>query len=54
MISAGTTVKTVLGSVDKTYIGGTHDATDLLHRVQIGAEASVHGEDLLVNDGGNG
>jgi hypothetical protein len=38
----------------KTYISGTHDATNLLHRVQIGAETSVHGEDLLVNDGGNG
>lgn len=36
-----------------TYIGGAHDTANLLHRVQIGAETSVHGEDLLVNNGGN-
>jgi hypothetical protein len=34
----------------KTYISRTHDATDLLHRVQIGTETTVHGEDLLVDD----
>ena len=37
-----------------TYISRAHDAADLLHRVQVGAQAAVHGEDLLVNDGGNG
>lgn len=36
-----------------TYIGGAHDATNLLHRVQIGAETSVHGENLLVDDSGD-
>lgn len=34
-----------------TYISGTHDPTDLLHRVQVGAQATVHGKDLLVDDG---
>ncbi len=37
-----------------TYISRAHDTADLLHRVQIGAQTAVHGEDLLVNDGGNG
>jgi hypothetical protein len=37
-----------------TYIGGTHNPADLLHRVQVGAETSVHGENLLVNDGRDG
>ena len=37
-----------------TYISGTHDSADLLHGVEIGAQTTVHGEDLLVNDGGNG
>ena len=37
-----------------TYISRAHDAADLLHRVQIGAQAAVHGEDLLVNDSRNG
>lgn len=36
-----------------TYISWSHDAPDLLHRVQIGAESTVHGEDLLVDNGGN-
>lgn len=36
------------------YIGGTHDAADLLHRVQIRAETTVHGENLLIDDGGDG
>jgi hypothetical protein len=35
-------------------IGRAHDSPDLLHGLEIGAETSVHGEDLLVNDGGNG
>lgn len=36
-----------------TYIGGTHDAPDLLHRVQIRAQTAVHGENLLVDDSGD-
>lgn len=36
-----------------TYIRGTHHPTDLLHGVQIRAEPTVHGEDLLVDDGCN-
>lgn len=39
---------------ESTHIGGPHDSADLLHRVQIGAQASVHGENLLVNDGRDG
>ena len=38
----------------KTYVSGAHDTSDLLHGVEVGAQATVHGEDLLVNDGGNG
>ena len=38
----------------KTYISRTHNATDLLHRVEIRAQTTVHGENLLVNDGSNG
>lgn len=38
----------------KTYICGAHDTANLLHRVEIGAQTTVHGEDLLVNDGSNG
>ena len=38
----------------RTHVGWAHDTADLLHGVQIGAEAAVHGEDLLVDDGGNG
>jgi hypothetical protein len=34
-------------------ISRSHDTTDLLHRVEIGAETTVHGEDLLVNNGSN-
>ena len=40
--------------MDLTHIGGSHDAPNLLHRVEIGAQAAVHGEDLLINDGGDG
>lgn len=36
-----------------TYISRSHDPPDLLHRVQIGAQTTVHGEDLLVDDSGN-
>lgn len=35
------------------HIGGTHNAANLLHRVQIGRQASVTAEDLLVDDGRN-
>jgi len=38
----------------KTYIGWTHDTANLLHRVQIRAQAAMHGEDLLIDDGSNG
>lgn len=34
-----------------TYISGSHDTADLLHRVQVRTETAVHGEDLLINDG---
>ena len=33
---------------------GTHDPLDLLHVLQLWAEAPVHAEDLLVHDGGHG
>lgn len=33
-----------------TYISGTHDPTDLLHRVEIRTQSTVHGENLLIND----
>jgi len=36
-----------------TYVGRPHNPADLLHGVEIGAQASVHGEDLLINDGGD-
>lgn len=35
------------------YISRAHDTADLLHRVEVGAETTVHGEDLFVNNGGN-
>lgn len=35
------------------YISWTHDTTNLLHRVEIGTQTTVHGEDLLVDDGSN-
>jgi hypothetical protein len=46
------------GGVDEicqtTHICGTHDAANLLHGVEVGAETTVHGEDLLINDGSDG
>jgi len=36
-----------------TYVGRTHDTADLLHRVKIGTQTAVHGEDLLVDDSGD-
>ena len=38
----------------KTYIGGPHDPADLFHGVQVGRETSVHGEDLLIDNGRDG
>ena len=38
---------------EATYISRTHNTANLLHRVQVGAQTTVHGEDLLVDDGGN-
>ena len=37
-----------------TYISRTHDATDLLHGVEIRTQTTVHREDLLINYGSNG
>jgi hypothetical protein len=34
-----------------TYIGRSHNTTDLFHGVQIRAQASVHREDLFIDDG---
>lgn len=36
-----------------TYVSRSHDSTNLLHRVQIGAQTTVHGENLFIDDGGN-
>ena len=36
------------------YVGRSHDSPDLLHGVQVRAQAAVHGEDLLVDDGSDG
>ena len=33
------------------HIRGTHDSANLFHGVQVGTQATVHGEDLLVDDG---
>ena len=33
------------------HVGRPHDAADLLHRLQVGGEAAVAAEDLLVDDG---
>jgi len=38
----------------ETYVSWSHDTSNLLHRVQIWAKTSVHGEDLLVDDCCNG
>jgi hypothetical protein len=35
-------------------ISGSHDSLDLFHVLQLWAEASVHAEDLLVDDGSHG
>ena len=40
--------------MQRTYVSGPHDTADLLHGVEIRAQATVHGEDLLVDDSGDG
>lgn len=35
------------------HVGGTHDAADLLHGLEVRRETTVHAEDLLVDDGSN-
>jgi hypothetical protein len=35
-------------------VSWTHDATNLLHGVQVGTQTSVHCENLLVDDSGDG
>lgn len=37
-----------------TYVSGSHDAANLLHGVQVRAETTVHSEDLLVDNSGDG
>lgn len=37
-----------------THISRAHNPADLLHRVEIRAQTTVHGENLLVNDGSDG
>jgi hypothetical protein len=36
-----------------TYVGRAHNTSDLLHGVEVRAQTTVHGEDLLVNDSGD-
>jgi hypothetical protein len=43
-----------MNTVKVAYIGRSHDSPDLLHGVQVRAQASVHGEDLLIDDGSDG
>lgn len=35
------------------HVGRSHYPTDLLHRLEVGAEAPVTAEDLLIDDGGH-
>jgi hypothetical protein len=37
-----------------TYISWAHNATDLLHRIEIRAKTAMHCEDFLIDDGCNG
>lgn len=37
-----------------THVCRSHDPAYLLHRVQIRAQTTMHGEDLLVDDCGDG
>ena len=41
-------------AITATYIGRTHDSSDLLHRIEIRAQTTVHGKNLLVDDSGDG
>lgn len=34
-----------------TYISGPHHTANLLHRVEVGTETTVHRENLLINNG---
>ena len=52
-MEARTSRSRVCGVRVRTHVSRTHDAPDLFHRVQIGTETTVHGENLLVNDGSN-
>ena len=36
------------------YVCGSHDPPDLLHWLEVGTEAAMTAENLLVNDGGDG
>ena len=38
----------------ETYISRTHDTADLFHRVQVRTKTTVHGENLLIDNGRNG
>lgn len=37
----------------RTYVSRAHNAADLLHGVEIWGEATVHGENLLIDNGSN-
>lgn len=37
-----------------TYVSWAHNSSNLLHGVQVRAQTAVHGEDLLVDDSGDG
>jgi hypothetical protein len=40
--------------VPEAYISGAHHPANLLHGVQVRRQSSVHGEDLLIDDSGDG
>lgn len=48
------TNRRVWGAMGTTHISGTHHAADLLHRVQVRTQTTVHREDLLIDDRGDG
>ena len=43
-----------MGGGSKTHVGRSHHAADLLHRIEIRAQPAMHGENLLVDDSGDG
>ena len=43
-----------MNTAKAAYVGRSHDSPDLLHGVHVRAQAAVHGEDLLVDDGSDG